>query len=148
MKVILQKDVKSVGKAGEVVEVSDGYARNYLLPQKLAIQADKAAMNVLNQKNAKKERDEAKKLKAAKELASKLEDKGITVKMRAGAGGKAFGSVSGKEIAQAAQEQYGLEIDRKKIQLAEPIKSFGEFEVPIRLHAEVLARLKVIVVEL
>ena len=147
MKVILQKDVKSVGKAGEVTEVSDGYARNFLFPKKLAIPADKANMNVLNQKNAKKERDEAKKLKEAKELASKLEAQGITVKMRAGAGGKAFGSVSGKEIAQAALEQYELEIDRKKIQLAEPIKTFGEFEVPIRLHPEVLARLKVVVVE-
>ena len=147
MKVILQKDVKSVGKSGEVVEVSDGYARNFLFPKKLAIPADKANMNVLNQKNAKKERDEAKKLKEAKELAAKLESKGITVKMRAGAGGKAFGSVSGKEIAQAALEQYELEIDRKKIQLAEPIKTFGEFEVPIRLHPEVLAKLKVVVVE-
>ncbi len=148
MKVILQENVKSVGKAGEVVEVSDGYARNFLLPKKLAIQADKASMNVLNQKNAKKERDEAKKLKSAKDLAAQLEEKGITVKMRAGANGKAFGSVSGKEIAQAALEQYGLEIDRKKIQLAEPIKSFGEFEVPIRLHPEVLAKLKVSIVEL
>ncbi len=147
MKVILQKDVKSVGKAGEVTEVSDGYARNFLFPKKLAIPADKANMNVLNQKNAKKERDEAKKLKEAKELASKLEAQGITVKMRAGAGGKAFGSVSGKEIAQAALEQYELEIDRKKIQLAEPIKTFGEFEVPIRLHPEVLAKLKVVVAE-
>ena len=147
MKVILQKDVKSVGTAGEVTEVSDGYARNFLFPKKLAIPADKANMNVLNQKNAKKERDEAKKLKEAKELASKLEAQGITVKMRAGAGGKAFGSVSGKEIAQAALEQYELEIDRKKIQLAEPIKTFGEFEVPIRLHPEVLAKLKVVVAE-
>ncbi len=148
MKVILQENVKSVGKAGEVVNVSDGYARNFLLPKGLAVQADKKAMDALTQKNEKLKRDEEKRLAAAKELAKQLEDKGITVAMRAGAGGKAFGSVSGKEIAQAAKDQYDLEIDRKKILLNEPIKSFGEFEVPLRLHPEVLANLKVQVVEL
>lgn len=148
MKVILQENVKSVGKAGEVVNVSDGYARNFLLPKGLAVQADKKAMDALNQKNEKLKRDGEKKLAAAKELAKQLEDKGITVAMRAGSGGKAFGSVSGKEIAQAAKDQYDLEIDRKKILLNEPIKSFGEFEVPLRLHPEVLANLKVQVVEL
>ncbi len=147
MKLILQKDVKSVGKAGEVVEVSDGYARNYLLPKGLALQADSASMNQLNQKMEKKKRDEEKKLQAARELAAKLEDKGIQVSMKAGQNGKAFGSVSGREIAQAALEQYGLELDRKKILLSEPIKGFGEFEVPIRLHPEVLAQLKVLVKE-
>ncbi len=147
MKLILQKDVKSVGKAGEVVEVSDGYARNFLLPKGLALQADSASMNQLNQKMEKKKRDEEKKLQAAKELAAKLEDKGIQVSMKAGQNGKAFGSVSGREIAQAALEQYDLELDRKKILLSEPIKGFGEFEVPIRLHPEVLAKLKVLVKE-
>ena len=96
----------------------------------------------------KKKADEAKKLKAAQELAAKLSDKGITVKMRAGSNGKAFGSVSGKEIAQAALEQFQVEIDRKRIQLEEPIKAFGEYEVPIRLHPQVLANLKVNIVAL
>ena len=148
MKVILLKDVKDVGKADEVVEVSDGYARNFLLPKKMAIKADNKAMNVLKQRDDKKKADEAKKLKAAQELAAKLSDKGITVKMRAGSNGKAFGSVSGKEIAQAALEQYQIEIDRKRIQLEEPIKAFGEYEVPIRLHPQVLANLKVNIVAL
>ena len=143
MKVILLQDVKSVGKRGEIVEVSDGYAKNYIFKKKLGTPADPKNMNDLKLKLANEEKVAAQNLAAAQELSKEMESKTVTVSLKAGEGGKPFGSVSSKEIAQEAKEQCGLDIDKKKIVLEEPIKAFGVFEVPVKLHPQVTAKLKV-----
>ena len=147
MKVILLQDVKSLGKKGEIVEVSSGYARNYVLPKKLGVEANEKNMNDVRLQKAHEEKLAAKRLEEAKELAARLEAIQIAVSMKRGEGDRVFGSISAKEIAEAALSQHGIEIDRKKIQLDEPIKSFGMFEVPIKLHPEVTGRLYVLVKE-
>lgn len=147
MKVILLEDVKALGKKGQVVDVSDGYAKNFILKKKLGVEANSANMNDLKLQKAKAEKLAKQQLDAAKELAKILEEKSVTVKIRAGEGGKAFGSVSSKEIAAAYKEQCGMEIDKKKIQLPEAIKTFGVFEVPVKLHSQVTGKLKVKVQE-
>ena len=147
MKVILLKDVKSVGKAGDIVEVSDGYAKNFLFKKKLGTPADPKNMNDLKLKKANEEKVAAENLENAKEFAKLIEKKTVTVRLKAGEGGKTFGSVSSKEIAQEAKTQHDLDIDKKKIVLGEAIKSFGTFEVPVKLHPEVTATLKVKVEE-
>ncbi|MDO4283694.1 MAG: 50S ribosomal protein L9 [Eubacteriales bacterium] len=147
MKVILLEDVKALGKKGEIVNVSDGYARNMLLPKKLGVEATDRNKNDLKLQKAHEEKLAAQKLADAQAMAAELEKIKITVTMKAGEGGKVFGSVSAKEIAQAAKDQHGVEIDKKKIQLEEPIKSFGMFEVPIKLHTKVTGRLYVLVTE-
>ena len=146
MKVILLADVKALGKKGQVVEVSDGYARNFLLKKKLGVEATPKNLNDLKLK-AREERIAKEKLEAAQQLAAELSGRSVTVKIRMGENGKAFGSVSGKEIAAAYQEQCGVELDRKKIQLQEPIKAFGVYEIPVRLHPQVTGQLKVKVQE-
>ena len=133
MQIILLEDVKNLGKKGDIVDVSDGYARNFVLPKKLGVEA--------NAKLAKEQ------LEAAKELAGVLETKEVRLTMKSGEGGKAFGSVSSKEIAQAAKAQCGLELDKKKIQLSEPIKALGVYEVGVKLHPKVTGKLKVKVTE-
>ena len=147
MKVILLKDVKSVGKAGDIVEVSDGYAKNFIFKKKLGTPADPKNMNDLKLKKANEEKVAAENLENAKEFAKLIEKKTVTVRLKAGEGGKTFGSVSSKEIAQEAKTQHNLDIDKKKIVLGEAIKSFGTFEVPVKLHPEVTATLKVKVEE-
>ncbi len=147
MKVILLQDVKSLGKKGQIVEVSDGYARNFVLPKKLGMEATEKNKNDLKLQKAHEEKLAAQKLEEAKELAAKLEGIKITVTMRAGEGGRVFGSVSSKEIAEAAKKQHDLELDKKKIQIDEPIKAFGMHEVPIKLHPQVTGRLYVLVKE-
>ncbi len=147
MKVILLEDVKALGKKGEVVEVSDGYARNFILKKKLGLEATNANMNDLKLQKARMEKLAREQLAAAKELAAALEGKSVTVKIRAGEGGKAFGSVQSKEIAAAYETQCGLTIDKKKILLAEPIKTFGVHEVTVRLHPQVTGKLTVRVEE-
>ena len=147
MKVILLEDVKSLGKKGEMVNVSDGYARNFVLPKKLGIEASQKNLNELKLQKAHEEKIAAEKLKEAQEMAAILPGKPIVVSMKMGEGGKAFGSVSAKEIAEAAAAQHGLELDRKKIQLDEPIKAFGTVEVPIKLHSQVTGMLCVVVKE-
>lgn len=147
MKLILLQNVKSLGKAGDVVNVSDGYARNMLLPKGIAVEANDKNKNDLKLKKQHEEKLAADRLQDAKELAKKLEGIKITVKMKAGENGKAFGSVSSKEIAEAAKAQHALELDKKKIQLDEPIRTFGMHEVPIRLHPEVTGTLYVLVQE-
>ncbi len=147
MQVILTEDVRSLGKKGDIVNVNDGYARNYLLPKKLGLIADAKNVNELKQRQASEERAAKLRLQEAKDLAAKIEAGHITVAVKFGEGGRAFGSVSSKEIAAAAKEQMGLDIDRKKIQLAEPIKTAGEHTVTLRLHADVTARLKLNVAE-
>lgn len=147
MKVILLEDVKSLGKKGEIVNVSDGYARNYVLPKKLGVEANSANMNDLKLQKANADKVAKEQLENAKELAGLLETKEVVIKMKAGEGGRAFGSVSSKEIAAAAKEQCELELDKKKIQLPEAIKTFGVYEVSIKLHPKVTGKLKVKVVE-
>lgn len=148
MKVILLEDVKKLGKKGEVVEVSDGYARNFVLPQKLGIEANSKNMNELKLQNANKEKIAQESLDAAKALAELMEKDQVVVSIKAGEGGRTFGSVSSKEIAQSYKEQCGREIDKKKIVLPEPIKSFGVFEVAVKLHPKVMGKLTVKVTEL
>lgn len=147
MEVILLQDVKSLGKKGEVVKVNDGYARNFILPKKLGIEANGKNMNDLKLQKANEEKIAAENLAAAKALAEELKDKEITLKLKLGEGGKTFGSVSSKEIAEAAKEQLGYDIDKKKIQLKESIKSLGVHNVAIKFHPKVTAELKVKVQE-
>lgn len=147
MKVILTQDVKSLGKKGEVVEVSDGYARNFVLPKKLGVEANSAEMNNLRLQKVNEEKIAKEILEQAKEFASVIESKEVIVTIKSGEGGKTFGSVSTKEIAKAFMDQHGLELDKKKIQLQEAIKSLGTYEVTIKLHPKVTAKLKIKVQE-
>lgn len=147
MKVILLEDVKSLGKKGATVNVSDGYARNALLPKKLAVEATAKNINDLKLQKAHEEKVAKKQLEEAKAFAEELASKQVTVSIKVGEGGKVFGSVSSKEIAEAAREQLGYDLDKKKIQMAAPIKALGTTPVPIKLHPKVTAELKVIVKE-
>ena len=147
MQVVLLEDVKSLGKKGEIVNVNDGYARNFILKKKLGVEATAKNLNDLKLQKANSEKIAAEQLAAAKELAAKLEGMSVTLTMKAGEGGKAFGSVSGKEIAAAAKDQLNLEIDKKKLVLPEAIKTFGNHEVPVKLHKDVTGKLTVKVVE-
>ncbi len=147
MKIILLEDVKALGKKGEIVDVSDGYARNCIIPKKLGVEANAKNRNDLKLQKANADKVAKEQLEAARELAGVLETKEVTLKMKSGEGGKAFGSVSSKEIAQAAKEQCGLELDKKKIQLPEPIKALGVYEVGVKLHPKVTGQLKVKVIE-
>ena len=147
MKVILLEDVKSLGKKGELVEVNDGYARNFILAKKLGVEATAKNMNDLKLKRAHEDKLAAQRLEEAKKFAAELEKVQVTLKIKAGEGGKLFGSISSKEIAQAAKEQLDLDIDKKKLVLPSPIKAVGTTMVPIKLHPQVTGELKVIVQE-
>jgi large subunit ribosomal protein L9 len=146
MKVILLQDVKTLGKKGEIVEVSDGYARNAILPKKLGVEATSKNLNDLKLQNQHADKVAAENLASAKALAETVAQQKVVVKIKTGEGGKLFGSVSAKEIAEAAKAQTGLELDKKKMQLAEPIKTLGTYEVPVKLHPQVTAKLSVQVV--
>ncbi|MCI9199694.1 MAG: 50S ribosomal protein L9 [Lachnospiraceae bacterium] len=147
MKVILTEDVKKLGKKGEIVDVSDGYARNYVIPKKLGVEANNKNMNDLKLKKANEEKIAKEQLEAAQAFAKELETKEVTVSIKSGEGGKTFGSVSSKEIAEAAKAQCGMEIDKKKIQMPEAIKSLGVYEIAVKLHPKVTGKLKVKVEE-
>lgn len=147
MKVILLEDVKSLGKKGEIVNVNDGYARNFILPKKLGLEATNKNLNDLKLKRANEEKVAQQQLEEAQALAAKLEAGKVKIGIKTGESGRTFGSVSSKEIAAAAKEQLGYEIDKKKIQLKEVLKTLGTHEVPVKLHAKVTARLKVEVVQ-
>lgn len=147
MKVILLQDEKKLGKKGDIVDINDGFARNYVLPKKIGIEATNKNLNDLKLHNANEEKLAAQALADAQEFAAHMESQEVVVRMKAGEGGRAFGSVSSKEIAAAYKQQNGKEIDKKKIVLPEPIKSFGTFEVKVKLHQKVTASLKVKVVE-
>lgn len=147
MEVVLLEDVKSLGKKGQIVKVNEGYARNFILPKKLGVEATSKNLNDMKLKKANEEKVAAQQLKAAKELAEKLEKSEVTLSIKAGDNGKAFGSVSGKEIAKAIEEQLNLDIDKKKLVLPEPLKTFGTHQVPVKLHKDVTAKLAVKVVE-
>lgn len=147
MKIILLQDVKKLGKKGDIIEASDGYAKNYIIPQKLGVPADAKGLNDLKVEKHKADKKAQELLDAATALSSQLDGKKVSVKMKAGEGGRVFGSVSTKEIAAAVQEQLGVTVDKKKMQLSDPIKSFGTTEVPIKLHPQVTATIKVHVEE-
>lgn len=143
MKVILTEDVKSLGKKGEIVNVSDGYARNFILKTNKGVEANAKNLNDLKLKKANSDKVAQEQFEAAKELAAKVEAGKIVVSIKTGEGGKAFGSVSSKEIAAAVKSQMDLEIDKKKVVLKDAIKALGTFEVPVKLHPKVTAKLKV-----
>ena len=147
MKVILLQDVKSVGKKGDIIDANDGYARNFLLPKKFAVEANSKNLNDLKLQNANQEKVAAEKLQDAKDFAKDLETKSVTVYIKAGEGGKAFGSVSGKEIVAAFKEQCGIELDKKKLVLDEPLRNFGTYNVDIKLHPQVTGTLEIKVQE-
>lgn len=146
MKVILQQDVKGIGKKGELKDVSDGYARNYLLPRKLAVEATPANLKAHAAQQKSKEKKRAEELEEAKQLAKKLAEENIIISAKAGEGGKLFGAVTNKQIAEAlAKKKY--KIDRRKINLEEPIRSLGVTQVQLKIHPEVTVTIQVQVVE-
>ena len=147
MKVILLQDVKSLGKKDDIVDVSDGYAKNFLFTKKLGVEANSRNMNDLKLKKANDEKVAAQNLQDAKDLAELIAGKTVVVRLKAGEGGKTFGSVSNKEISEEAKAQHGLEIDKKKIVISDPIKSIGTYEVSVKLHPKVTGTLKVKVEE-
>ena len=147
MKVILVEDVKSLGKKGDIVNVSDGYARNMLFPKKLGLEATSKNINDLKLQRAHEDKVAKEQFDAAQAFKAELETKEVTVSIKVGENGRTFGSISSKELAEAAKEQLGYEIDKKKMQLSSPIKELGTTKVPIRLHPKVTAELKVIVKE-
>ncbi len=147
MKVILIEDVKSLGKKGEIVTVSDGYAKNKLIPGKLALEANGKNMNDLKLQKQHEEKVAQENYEAAQALAKELEGKVVKVSVKSGEGGKVFGSVSSKEVAKAASDQLGLELDKKKMQMDEAIKTLGYHDVTIKLHPKVSAVLRVNVIE-
>lgn len=147
MKVVLLEDIKTLGKKGDICEVSEGYGRNFLVARKKAVEATPANLNTLKLQKANAEKIAAENLAQAKELADKLAAAKVTVGIKVGADGKAFGSITSKEIAQALLDQAGIEVDKKKIVLPDAIKEFGEKEVAVKLHKDVTAKLKVNVVE-
>ena len=147
MKVILLEDVKSLGKKGQIVNVSDGYARNMILPKKLGLEATPKNLNDLRLQKANEEKVAKEVYEAAQAFAKDLETKEIILTLKTGEGGRTFGSVSSKEISEAAKKQLNLDIDKKKLQLPEPIRTLGVTQVPVRLHPKVTGTLKVWVKE-
>lgn len=147
MKVILLEDVKAQGKKGEIIEVSDGYARNVLIAKKLGVEATPKALNDLKLQKKHEAKVAQEQYEAAVELGKDLETKKVVVKAKCGKDGRMFGTVSTKEIAAAAKTQVDLELDKKKMQLSDPIKALGTYEVPVKLHQKVTAKLTVQVVE-
>ena len=147
MQVILLQDVKALGKKGEIVNVNDGYARNFILPQKLGLEANGKNLNDLKLQKANEEKVAQQLWDEAKELGTKLAAGKIELKIKVGEGGRAFGAVSTKEISAAIKEQMGYDVDKKKIQLKDAIKTLGSHDVAIKLHPKVTASLKVIVTE-
>ena len=147
MKVILLEDVKSLGKKGQIVNVSDGYARNMILPKKLGVEATSKNLNDLKLRKANEEKVAQENLDAAKAFAEELSTKEVILTLKVGEGGRTFGSVSSKEISEAAKQQLNLDIDKKKLQLENPIRNLGVTNVPVRLHPKVTGSLKVWVKE-
>ena len=147
MKVIFQQDVKGQGKKGEMKEVSDGFARNYLLPRKLVIEATTDNLNALKLKEKAKQKQIAKEIAAARENAKQLESVLVKISARAGGSGRLFGSITSKEISEALKEQHGILIEKNKIAQAEPIKTYGSFDVKVKLGHEVSGVIHLLVTE-
>jgi large subunit ribosomal protein L9 len=147
MKVILLKDIKGTGKKNEVKEVSDGYARNFLLPKKLAVPADNTNMKELNEKNKSKENKAQKEYEAAVELGKRMEELNVVIYSKAGDGGRLFGSITSKDIAEQIKKQHNIEVDKRKITLDEPIRVLGSRFVDIKIHQKVTTKIRVDVKE-
>jgi len=147
MKVILQQDVKGQGKKGQMVEVSEGYARNFLLPRKLAILATADAINTMNLKEKARKAEEARLKAEAEAIAEKLKECQVKLTARAGAGGKLFGAITGKEISDGLKKQFNLDVPKQKLVLSEPIKAFGTYQVKAKLGFEVSGTVYVSVFE-
>ena len=147
MKVILQQDVKGTGKKGEVIEVSEGYGRNFLLPKKLAVLANAQNVNLAKQKAGSAAHRKAQEADEAKLLASQLAKAEITVAVKVGEGGKLFGSVSGKDVSEALKKEHGVEIDKRKISITQEVTGVGDYEAVIKLHPEASAKILVHVTE-
>lgn len=143
MKVILLKDVKGTGKKGEVKEVSDGYARNFLLPKKMAVVADNTNVKELNEKNKSKELKAQKEYEEAVELGKKMEDMAVIIYSKAGDGGRLFGSITSKDIAEQLKKQHGVDVDKRKVLLDEPIRVLGSRFVEIKIHQKVTTKIRV-----
>lgn len=146
MKVVLLADVKGKGKKGDLCQVSDGYARNFLFPKNLAIEADSAAMSELKSREESKAHHKKEEIANANDLASKLNGKTVTIKAKAGTAGRLFGSVTSKEIAEEIKNTFGIEVDRKKMSVAD-IKNFGDYEAEIKLYTGITAKINVKVTE-
>ena len=147
MEVVLLEDVKALGKKGQVVKVNDGYARNFILPKKLGVEATSKNLNDLKLQKANAEKVAAEQLAEAKKLAEEIDKMSVTVSIKAGEGGRTFGSVSTKEISEAAKKQLNLDIEKKKLVLPNPIRNLGVTNVPVKLHPKVTGSLKVWVKE-
>ncbi len=147
MKIILLQDDKKLGKKGQIIEANDGFARNYILPKKIGVEATPKNLNDLKLQKANEEKVAQQQLDAAKELAAVLETKQVVVKMKAGEGGRVFGSVSSKEIVAEFKAQHGIELDKKKVLLQDSLKSFGNYEVQVKLHPQVTGKFTVKVTE-
>lgn len=145
MKVILLEDIKAMGKKGQVIEVKEGYARNYLLPKKLAVEANQGNMKELDRQKQIKSQKAEKELQEAKKLAEKINAVTLTLKVKSGENGKLFGAVTSKDIAEKLAKNNKISLDKRKIDLAENIKSIGNYEIKVKLHPQVTAELKVIV---
>jgi len=147
MKIILLQDEKKLGKKGEIIEASEGYARNYILPKKIGVEATPKNLNDLKLQKANDAKIAQEILEEAQALAEKISTLQVVVKMKAGEGGRAFGSISSKEIVTAFKEQHGIELDKKKIVLADALKNFGSYEVQVKLHPKVTGKFTVKVTE-
>ena len=147
MKVILLEDIKGTGTQGQIVNVSDGHARNFLIPRKLAVEATKAALNDWEKQKKSAERKRQGEIGAAQQLAQQIEQVTVKIPMKVGENGKLFGSVGSKEIAAAMSSQVNIEVDRKKIILDDPIKSIGMQKVPVKLYTDIVAQMSVEIVE-
>ena len=147
MKIILTQDIKGKGKKGQMIEAAEGYARNFLLPKGLAVLATADAVNTMNLRDKAKAKADAEAKAAAEAIAEKLKGSQVKISAKGGEGGKLFGAVTGKEISAALKEQYGMDIDPKKLVLAEPIKSFGSYEVKAKLGFEISGTVYVLVTE-
>ena len=145
MKVILLQDIKQVGKKGDVIEASDGYARNFLFPRKLAQEASDSNMHILNNKKENERKQKLALLEAAQKLAGELKGKEITIKAKAGESGKLFGAITSKDVAELIKEQYKIEVDKKKI-VMDTIKLVGGYDIDVKLYPEVSTKMKVIIV--
>ncbi len=147
MKVILEQDVRGQGKKGQLVEVSDGYARNFLLPRKLAVEASAENINTMNMRDKARRAREAEEKAQAEAMVETLKNSPVKIRARAGQGGRLFGSVTTKEISEALKEQYGLDINKSKLVQPEPIKAFGSYEIRCKLGYEVVGTIYLLVVE-
>ncbi|NPV42585.1 MAG: 50S ribosomal protein L9 [Firmicutes bacterium] len=145
MDVILQKDVKNLGSKGDVVKVAEGYGRNYLIPRGLAIEATDKNMAELKMKKKQQKKREERELQEAQNIARKIDEKRLVLKVKAGEKGRLFGSITTKDIAEKIQRDYGVELDKRKIELAQPIRTLGNYRVEIKIHPGVIATLNVVV---